>query len=360
LRQFFPQVQVVPAHRIGSRSGEDVVTDGKYKGLTIIDGVIINKTGRPIAYRILGDTKDDDYDLSAQSSQLLFEPEWCDQYRGISRVARPLADFMDQQDIDDFLKQGVKLASQLGIIHHTETGQPATDSNIVGLEETIGGSVSEAPPRPPVEVLDDVGIIYAKAGAGEKIESLKDERPSQNTQAFVERIQRRALFSIGWPIELLDPSKVGGASVRLIQDLARKTIAARQVTLEKRAKLIVCYAISKAMGLGLISNNDVDPFNWSFTKGSVVCVDNGNESSADREGYKLGTTTLSEIASKKGLDWMDIRKQAKRETCGLLDDAAELSIKYKISMDAAIALLSQKNTNQPVLVGQPVGQTQTI
>lgn len=354
-RDGFPLVQVVPSHRIGNRYMDTEVKTGKYKGLQIIDGVIINGFGRPIAYRILGDTPDEDYDISAQSCQLLFEPEWSDQYRGISRVARPLTDFMDQQDIDEFLKRGVKLASSLGIIHSTESGTPDTSANLVGVDDT--DLITGAPSSPPLEIISGGEIMYLKANAGEKIESLKDERPSQNTQEFITRIQRRALFACGWPIELLDPSKVGGAAVRLIQDLARKTVSSRQVTLEKRAKLIVNYAIARAMNQGYLPQNNDDWYSWSFTKGSAICVDNGNESQADREGYKLGTTSLSEISSKKGLDWQELRMQAQKETEDLLDRAQVISKKYGITMDAALALLSQRTPNQAPVMGEPAGQT---
>jgi hypothetical protein len=357
-RSGYPQIQIVPAHRIGNRWNEKEVKSGKFAGYELVDGVIINEAGRPIGYRILGDKPEDDIDISAQSCQLLYEPEWSDQYRGISRIARPLNDFTDQSDIDEFLKRGVKLASSLGLIHSTEGGIPDAGASLVGADED-GTSLTDAVTTPPFELINGGEIMYMKAAAGEKIESLKDERPSQNTQDFITRIQRRALFSCGWPIELLDPSKVGGASVRLIQDLARKTIASRQVTLERRARLIVNYAIAMAMKNEFISNNEGDWWNWSFTKGSSLTVDNGNEAAADREAFKLGTTTLADIVSKQGKDWQEVRQQSQRETEDLLDRASAVSKKYNISMDAALGLLSQRSPNQPLNMEQPSsGQTQ--
>ncbi len=347
-RNGFPQFAMIPSHKIGNRHVADgLVKDGKYKGNEIYNGVIISSNGRPIAYRILGETEEDDYDLPAQSCSFLYEPEWSDQYRGISRIARPLTDLMDQQDIDEFLKQGVKLASTLGLLHSTESGTPDASANLVGVDEDES-VVTGIPQGPPFEILNGGEIMYFKANAGEKIESLKDERPSQNTAAFIERIQRRALFSIGWPIELLDPSKIGGASVRLVQDLARKTIANRQITLERRARFIVKYAVAMGMQNGFIPQNNKDWYSWSFTKGSVISVDNGNESNMDREGLKIGTTNLSEIASKKGLDWQELRQQTQRETEDLLIRAQFISQKYSIPMTSALTLLSQRNPNASV------------
>lgn len=351
-RAGFPLVQIIASHRIRCRNNETIVKSGRYQGFEIIDGVIVNSDGSPIAYRILGDKPEEDYDISAQSCQLLYEPEWSDQYRGFSRISRPSGDFLDQQDIDELLKQGIKLGVTDGVIVHSESGQPDT-SLLVGADEDDTSTTSQVE---PFEYVTEAGYRYFKASAGEKIETLRDDRPSQNNQDFLARIQRRALFACGWPIELLDPSKVGGASVRLIQDLARKTVSTRQITLEKRAKLIVAHAVATAMNNGFIPNNEGDWWNWTFTRGSAITVDNGNESNADREGYKLGTTSLSEIASKKGLDWQELRKQNQREVEDLIDRAQAIAKSKSIPFSMALTLLQQSTPNQAP-VQQPIGQT---
>jgi hypothetical protein len=342
-RAGFPQIAIIPSHRVGTRGNAKTVEDGKYFGYEIHDGVITNPDGRPVAYRILGDKPEDDYDVAAQSVQLLYEPEWSDQYRGVSRIARPSNDFTDQQDIDEFLKQGVKLASEQGLIIHNEAGEAdLTDEELAAAIPDAGAIVNPT----PYETETAPGYRYFKAGLGEKIESVKDERPSQNTAAFIERIQRRALAAVGWPIELLDPSKVGAASVRLIQDLARKTVAARQVTLEKRARLIVNYALALAMQNGYLPRNNGDWYNWTFSKGAAICVDLGNESAADLNGYHMGTITLQEIAAKRGLDWYQLRNQSEKEVDDLLERAARQAAKHNVPMATALTLIQANTPNQ--------------
>lgn len=357
-RQGFPQVGLVASHKIGQRSpSPGTVKGGKFDGYRIVDGTIINNEGRPIGFRILGDIEADDYDISTQNFQLLMEPEWSDQYRGISRIARSLTDWNDQDDINEFLKRGVKLASSIGLLSKTETGDAVSaGANIVGLEEDSINLGTSTDNGVSIESIRGGEILYMKSGVNETIEGLKDERPSPNTEDFISRIQRRAMYSIGWSQEMLDASKVGGASVRLVQDLARKSISSRQASLERRARVIVTYSIAKAMNAGLIPQNNDDWYSWSFTKGGVICVDNGKEADLDREGYKLGTTTLSEIASKKGQDWTELRVQQQRETEDLLDRATVISKKYNIGMDAALGLLSQRTPNQaPVAQPTPNG-----
>ena len=340
----FPQVGLVASHRIGQRNPNDkLVKSGKFEGYRTFDGVIINDLGRSIGYNILGDTAEDDVQISTQNLQLLMESEFCDQLRGISRIARSITDWANQDEINEFLLRGVKLASSIGLLHKTESGDGSDTGFPVGAEED-----ALAPGNSAVQITPVNGgeIYFMKAAANESIESLKDERPSQNTEAFIQRIQKRAMYSIGWPQEMLDASKLGGASVRLVQDLVRRSIADRQATIERRAKLIVTYAVAKAMKSGLISRNDTDWYKWNFTKSAQITVDSGNEQNALREGFKLGTVSLQDIASVKGQDWYELRNQSQKETEDLLDRATVISKKYSISLDSAITLLSQRTPNQ--------------
>src|SRR5262249_51222543 len=137
-RDGFPQFGVVPAHRIGQRTNTDkLVTEGRFKGYRITDGVITNTNGRAIGYRILGDTPDDDYDITAQSAMLLFESPWSDQIRGISNFGSVLIDALNSADIDFFLQQGVKLDSAVGLLAYTQNGEadPSTLANPILAED---------------------------------------------------------------------------------------------------------------------------------------------------------------------------------------------------------------------------------
>lgn len=345
-RSGFPQIQLIPSHRIAQRDDSKTIAEGKFSGYDIADGVIYNDSGRAIGYRILGDTPDDDVDISSANLQLLYEPEWSDQAgHGISRIARSTLDWMDMQDVAEYTKRSLKIASAIGLLHTTETGTP-DNSALVGATEDVNGAIV-APANLQLEYVRGGEIYYMRAGAGEDIKPMTDERPSQNSSEFMDKIQRKALYACGWPVELLDPSKVGGASVRLIQDLARKSISSRQITLQRRAKWIINYAVAKAMAAGIIPQNNVDWYSWNFTKAATLIVDNGNEANADREAYKLGTNTLSDISSKGGKDWYELREQQQKETEDLLTRATVLSKKYSITMDGALNLLSQRSPNPP-------------
>ncbi len=339
----FPQVTLVPAHRIGQRSAAiTTVLTGPLKDYTITDGVITNDNGRAIGYRVLGDKPDgsEDVDILSKNFQLLFEPEWADQQRGISRIARSITDWQDQSDINEFIIRGIKLATSIALKHKTESG----DGNGSAFDP---GAVEDTTMTSGVQVTPINGgeIFFMKAAVGEDIEAMKTENPSPNTEAFIARIQKRAMYSIGWQQEMLDASKIGGASVRLIQDLARRSVASRQETIARRAKLIVEYAVAVAIKTGILPENK-EWYKWSFSKGAQICVDVVNENKADIDNYKMGTTTLSAICAKKGEDWLAVRTQNQKEVEDLLSRADAISNKFNKPFDLCLMLLQQNSPNQ--------------
>lgn len=359
-RDGLPRVGLLPSHRIGQRETYlKQVSTGRYAGNDINDGVITNKAGFPVAYRILGDKPEDDYDISISSFSFLYDAEWADQYRGISRIARSILDWQDQDDINEFIKRNIKLASSIGLKVKTTDGT----GNNSGFNVPSVGLTEDAitPTATGVDITAIQGgeLYFMNSLNGEEIEVLDNKNPSAETEKFIERIQARALYSVQWPKELLDSSKIGGAAVRLVQDLVRKTIANRQMVVERRARLIVNYALANAMELGLIPQNKKDWASWTFSKGSVLTCDNGYEASADRAGYILGTTTLSEIASKKNLDPYTLQQQTLREKRNLVDNAQTLAAEKNIPFETALTLLSSIAPNQQPVMTPPAEATIT-
>ncbi len=347
----FPQIDLVAAHRIGQRKAtEKVITKGVFEGFDICDGVI-TKNNKPYGYRLLGDKIDgsEDIDIASKSFQLLFEPEWSDQQRGISRIARSITDWQNQDDINEFLLQAVKFASSIALKHKTESGDASGSGFDPGQSEDTACLNSGVTVTP----INGGEMVFLKAGTGEDIETIENKNPSPETEAFIERIQKRALFSIGWQQEMLDASKVGGASVRLIQDLARRSVSTRQETIERRAKFIVAYAIANAIKIGILPPNK-EWFKFSFTKGASITVDAGNENKSDIENYKMGTVTLSDICAKRGQDWYEVRNQTQREVEDLLTRAQALSDKTGKPFELCLLLMQQNTPNQTASASEPV------
>jgi hypothetical protein len=349
-----PKVLLVPAHRIGDRESltyfnnntqqDNLVKTGPYKGKRIVDGVILAESGTPIAYRVLGSTEDKDVDLNISAINVLMDMEWADQLRGISKIIRSRYDWEDQDDIHEFIKRGLKFASSIGVKYKSASGT----AEGTGMDPASYVGLIESTTKVPV---DNIGITPILGGEGymlnstlgEDLETLKLENPSPNTDAFLQRLQAAAMFSIGWPIELLDCSR-GGASVRLLQDLVRKTIQKRQSVLERRARTIILYGLATA-----ISNGELPPNNewtqWTFTRGNVLTVDGGNEAKADLENLKMGLDNYTNICAKKGLDFYQVLQQTKREGEELIAAADQMAKKTGKPFDFCFSLLRQSTPN---------------
>lgn len=340
----FPKLMFKPAHCIGSR-GDTVKGFGQFDGAMNRNGVLLDERERYMGIYLLGDTEDADEIIPALNCDLRFEPQWRPQWRGIPPLGRTLLDSFDAQDIDHYLKRGVKLDASQGILVSNEAGGVETTRNyIAGRESTA--------PATDIKVEKRYGgeIWYLRAGKNESVEPYKSDRPHPNTEAFINRIERRIMLSIGWFIELIDPSKVGGASVRMIQDEARHSVIARQKTLRKRVKRAVAYAIARAIKTGRLPENDVDQFAWDFQTPAEITVDAGYDHQADMEGLRIGYKTLAEVCQKKGRWWGDVRKQREEEAVDLLQRAdvlikAAAALGHELTLAQALDLLSQPSPN---------------
>lgn len=342
----FPQVKFIAADRIAGF--EEEVQDGDFKGARLVNGCILSPAGRVIGYRIQNSERAEDHtDLSSYNCQLLFEPEWQSQTRGIPRIARSLLTWFSLQDVNEFLMRGVKLDASQGILHYTESGTADTAATAISDNEDTG---TNADTDLRIERREGGEITYLKANAGEKIESFGSERPHPNTEAFVARMERCGLLSVGWFYELLDPSKIGGASVRLIQDQARASIRCRQKTIRKRAKRAVTYAIALAMKNKLIPRNDSDWWKFDFELPAEITVDAGYDRQSDVEDLKLGLTTKATICSKRGKWWQDTDAQRDREFDALLTRAKVHADKFGLPLDYVLDRLEQRNPNPATIV----------
>ncbi len=312
----YPAVQLVPAHRIGSRlSG--IIPDGAFKGRHIHNGVISNANGRAIGYEMTTGRR-----VSASDMALCFFPEWSDQGRGLTPLAGVVADMQDIKELRQFELTAQKAQSSISLIEHNENGY--ADESESFIEQTIDSGTLDT----TVETLEGGAIRYFRAGSGAKIETVESNRPSKNAQEFEATIMRAAFQALEWPYDFsLDPSKIGGAVVRLVAAKAQRTIEKNQRLIRKVARRIDGYGIAKAIKLGLLpmpANGDW--YSWHYQGPRRLTVDAGRDASAAREDYKLGLTTLQELYAERGLHWEDELQKRIDEQRVLLDAARNAGI----------------------------------
>ena len=282
----YPAVQLIPAHRIASRN----------QNANEHNGVISNQQGRAVSYMIDGERK-----VSARDMALCFFPEWSDQGRGITPLSAVTGDLQDIKELREYELNAQKAASSIALVEHNEDGY-ADDS-----EAFIDQTIDDGNLTTTLETLEGGAIRYFRAGSGSKIEVLDRNRPGANAQDFENTILRSAFQALEWPFDLsLDPTKIGGAVVRLVTAKAQRTVEKNQRLVRKIAKRIDGYALAKAMKLGLLPQpKGGDWYSWHYQGPRKISVDGGRDAAAGREDYKLGLTTLQELYADRGLHWED-------------------------------------------------------
>jgi capsid protein len=315
----YPMLQFIPAHKIGSRQSDygGMVNSGPYKGLRISRGVVFNEWGRAVAYRVLGDDETKDNWISARDAHLVYEPEWFEQGRGITALGTSLRDWIDYRDIRDYTKTGIKLDASVGLVEWNESG---------GLE---GGHFShDSATGVTSETLDGGAIRYYRANSGANIKAFESARPHSNMVNYVDdQLLRGAFQAMGWPVEFTwNPTKLGGANIRMIVEKAQRTIRSRQAKpLMQLYRRAVSYAIAKAVKAGLLPFNP-EWYAWGARMPKDMTVDAGYADRSELDQYNAGFTTLSDIYGKRSKDWREEVRQRINESEFIAEECAKAGV----------------------------------
>lgn len=326
-RDGLPRMALYPSNIVGQREiGKQIVDNGRYKNAQIDDGCIMNSSDLPIAYRVLQDTKEDDFDISVRDAQLLYEPtDLCK--RGISIIAPSLLTFLSVDSIAEALNQTVTNESKLGLVVSTETGtgdEYESDDSLMS-PDTAATAANASTFQPHIIDLGQVTFVNAKSG--EKVESLKTDRPHNNTQDWIRYLSETVVYDLGWALPLISPEKLTGANAKMIESQVQQTIAVRQQTLKRVATTYTAWAIATAMENGdlpKVSDDSWRQWDWSMPSEFVI---NATDVS-DLQGWNAGTKTLQEIAARNAGDWQEVRAQRQREAVDALTRATDINKQF--------------------------------
>jgi capsid protein len=304
----YPQIQHIPAHRIGSRGsswrGVQIVQEGKYKGLTMRNGVIESGAGAPVAYNFLADNPADDQQIDAQNIIPIADPEWHNQSRGIPSLSHGINEIRKADKSKNAELMAMMMMGSYAILETNETGMVDTDApNSLVTEDSSGQNIV-------IQSFEEGMVKHMKAGAGEKLESIDNSRPGDPWESFQDRVIREVIGPV-WPYELSwKKSDLNGTTTRIVQAGARMKVEKRQDVLRGPAIRMVGWAIAKAIKIGQLPPSD-DWFRWDFTMPPKVSIDPGRDSKAMIEEYKLGFINKTDIHQEKGKTYEDvIRRRA--------------------------------------------------
>lgn len=307
----WPALQFLEGHRVGVRDdskgivGDDdaftrIVSEdgsvrkirGAYKGCLIINGTIYNEDGTEVAYRVLGrDPKGkDDEDISARDLIQVARPQRYSEATTPPDLARALLDFLAMDSAQTAQLDQQISDAKLTFVEKNEAGRQDPAMALAGMG-SAGGDGS------PAEMLERATWRYIKSGKG-GIDSVKTNRPSDQWMNFDARVASRAAASIGWRVEMLDPSSLRGAATRAFQDQINTTIADEFSVIEPVASRVLGYFVAKLANLGAIPQHD-EWMCWQIAPPPWFEVDR-NSARIDLEEVAAGRVAMSRLHQRDG------------------------------------------------------------
>lgn len=322
LKNDWPQVQPIRAHRIGASLAPD-----SYDNPMFFDGVTMAPgTGRPLSYRIITDEYGIDYrDIAADSFVFIGERRATDEYRCISNLVHGLNNIQDLKEIIDLEKDGVKTAIAPGLVHVTQNPEDrlattSVDGDGIEREQLFGGMI------PRIKI-------------GEDIKGVEHNRPTPGLMIFADILIKPISLGLGLPPSIVwNPESIGGSVTRLAVNMAQRRFEQRQDLLFRVEKRIRGWATCKAMKNGDLPWND-EWYRYKLVRPASMTVDYGREASANLSDIAGGLRTLEEDSGERGLNWLDVRDQCEKEAGDLVTRAQRIATTYKIDFELALSLL---------------------
>lgn len=343
----YPLIQTHAAHRIGSRTSDSTVANsGWADGYALMDGVILDEFGRVQGYRYIANPYDyaTQIDIPAANIFPTFYPDQCDLYRGYSGLASCIFDCQDVKETREFEKLAQKIAASIALIEKNETGEANPISSIIKTS-TASTDVDGNAQSLYQETIDGGMIRYFRANSGSGLESITANRPTADQQAFEDRIMQSAMAGMEWSKDFsLDPSKVGGAQMRVVIEKINRVLEKRQRMVAKTMRRVHGYAISKAIKIGLLPF-DPDWWKFEYQGPGELTADKKYDSDVDIAEIRAGLTTKRIGCARRGLDEEKVENDNYQAADRKLKRAGQLAKDHGITIQEALTVLEPPTPN---------------
>lgn len=323
-----PLLQLIRSHRCKNRNSD------ADKNRTIVDGVVLDDIGRPVAYQF--EDNNGFSEIPTSNVIHLFRAESPDQIRGVSSLIHAIDSIQRLLVIRNYEQVALQLCSSLGIIKRTESGtaEENVDFDEADQNKQTLGTISNL----TLENFASGGVQYI--GTNEEFTGITNNvRPSDQWQRFTDTMVNSACIGMRYPYGLLKSGVLGGAEVRMQLALLDRTVRERQDTLSQAATRIWTWVMAKRIKAGKLTKpSDGDFYSIRWSTGRRLSVDVGRDSVAEINSLRAGTTTYKEIYNSRGLDENDMLEQRAKEAAKI----NELAKKYSVSP----AEIAQMNPNE--------------
>lgn len=337
----YPFIQVIPGHRVRTVEGGQEVLTGRYKGRRIIDGAIMEPTGRVIAWRVSGEgiNSREFVDVPADVMFPAFWPVWVDQVRGLSSTSSSANQYQDIRDTkaNELIAQNT--FSRLTLVENNDTGAADDLASLIKASPTYDAATG-AKTAEGAESIEAGSIRYFRSGSGGGVQAFQHDRPGTNSQRFLDICLRDAFAGNEWStLFSVDPGAAGGAALRIITDKINRTIRKRRMMVEKVCRRVHGWAVVAFMELGILPAND-EWWKWEYQASADVTADKKYDSDVDVQELAANITTEKKAAGKRGDYWEDNQDQRLREKFRWKQRSREIGTEFGFSEEEADAIVA--------------------
>ena len=337
------KIQLMEAHRVGDPL-EGKVPEGMH------DGIQFGPYGEYIAvnvYRSDGSSRQ----ILAQSMMMIVDQEYASGARGVPLLQHSINSIQDEMEILALEKQAVKDNGDITRIIKKEGG--VLDGDMAAeLGAVQNGSYAN--------LANTMGGKLIALSPGESMDSFQSNRPNATFNGFIAALERDISMGV-LPYEFVsDPSKIGGASVRLITAKAARVFGKYQnVLIEQFCVPTWGYII----GQGIADGELPDDLMWnevSWTTPKSVTVDAGRDAANDRNDVEMGLLSMSELYAQRGLDFRSEMDKRANDMAYIIEKAkaAKIPVWMLYKPDFNWLQQGQLSTQTPEDVAENLGVEQ--
>ena len=353
----FPRFQLIPSHRIATKTTDNSIYEMGGVQCVDADGVVYEAaTGRAVGYKVLNTSnlvntigsQVKELFISARDAHLIYEPRFIDKGRGLPSIAPAILQALSLLEIEQYQLQREKITSTVSLIEKNQSGQAPIE-----LEQTLQslnesnvsfGLMAPSPNVHAVDIFQGNELRYIKSTDGSDIKSMVSTNPSNETQAFVTRLETAVLSTLGVPHQLLfSPSTVSGRISDGVVDMFNATIKRRQTVLDKHARFIIGWALANAMETGILPMNERDNVFDAFimTHPPKASLNEGYDRAADIADYSAGIKSLNDIAKKSKHTASDLIAEREKESIMFFQSAQRIAKETGVDLNIVIQSLRE-------------------
>lgn len=308
-----PRIQLLESHRCKTPTKPPT-------GKVIVDGVEVDRFGRPVAYWFETDEIETDSfawtwtgwtGKSAKFERLPaefiihhFEPSRPGQLRGLPFCYSVINTLHDLDDLEAFEMRAAKANAAVEKVIKTATSEVSDDDLARGIATGSDGVERAAYYK---QVFGSEAKVLKH---GDEFNQYGGERPSERTAAYWDYLVGKVCIGIGIPAELVRPTSMQGTSQRAMLDVAAAWFRIRAAVLAQTFGKVFEYVVWHGVERdGALRGAPDDWRAFSFVPPKGPDVDAGRNSAAMIAEYKAGMRTLQSIYGQSGEQWRQMLRQ---------------------------------------------------